>query len=74
MLSDSLNIIIRQEKASLWLLELRERYLNGKSIFDKRYQIALGQAQAQIKEVKDWIGFLESELPSEIIIEVKKNE
>lgn len=66
--------MIIQESAKLWQFELKCRYYQGKVLLDKRYELVLGQTQAEIKELKDWIGFLNLELPSEIKIEKVEKE
>ena len=68
----AIKILILKDSAELWSLELRQRYLQGRVLTDRRYQQALGQMQANIKEVKDWLGFLKSELESEAEIVIEK--
>lgn len=43
-------------------LEINESYLSRKSIVDKRFLAELGKIQADLKEHKEWINFLEEKI------------
>ena len=58
-----INELIENSKNELSFLEIREKYLQQKEVLAKTsktvWTIQLGQVQSQIRELKEWVGWLE---------------
>jgi hypothetical protein len=62
--------LLEQTKDAITMSEIKEKYLSRKTVLatsgTQSYQMELGVTQREIKEKKDLVEFLESELKNEV--------